>query len=188
MNRIKLVVCLTAFVFVAAGCGDKAAETKTGADETIAETAAETTVEAVFETESVEAETSEAASVEGETNEIEIGSLYEDNFGVPEADAEAYAERIKAAVAEKDLEALADLTAFPVYVGLPDIGGVETRDDLLNIGEDKLLTDELMASVEGTDTSKLTASMAGFVLSDGSSANIIFGVVNGELAVTGINY
>ncbi len=30
--------------------------------------------------------------------------------------------------------------------------------------------------------------MAGFVLSDGSGNNIIFSVVDGELAVQGINY
>ena len=47
----------------------------------------------------------------------------------------AFADRIKEAVAAKDLEALADLTSFPVYVGLPDTdGAVNTREDFLALG------------------------------------------------------
>jgi len=50
---------------------------------------------------------------------------------------------------------------FPVYVGLPDAGVVETREDFL---------------------------MAGFLISDGRIASINFGVVDGVLAINGINY
>lgn len=56
--------------------------------------------------------------------------VYEDNFAVKTSEAEAFAEKIKTAVAAKDMEALADLTAFPVYVGIAE-GGVENREALI---------------------------------------------------------
>lgn len=43
---------------------------------------------------------------------------YEDNFAVPTEDAVAFAKKIQAAVANEDLEALADLTHYPVYVSI----------------------------------------------------------------------
>ena len=38
------------------------------------------------------------------------------------------------------------------------------------------------------DTDNLQPSMAGFVISDGGTAGINFGVADGVLAITGINY
>ena len=43
-------------------------------------------------------------------------------------------------------------------------------------------------SVAAADENALSPSMAGFVLSDGSKANIIFAVNEGELTIVGINY
>lgn len=51
---------------------------------------------------------------------------YEDNFAVDSKAAKGFAEKVKDAAAQKDLEALAELTAFPVYVGLPDVGTAAT--------------------------------------------------------------
>lgn len=89
---------------------------------------------------------------------------------------------------EKDDIALADLTAFPVYVGLPDAGVVETREDFLNLGAEAVFTDELLESVEKADIENFQPSMAGFSISDGGTANINFGVADGKLAINGINY
>lgn len=113
---------------------------------------------------------------------------YEDNFAVDSRTAEDFALKVKAAVAGKDLEALADLTAFPVYVGLPEAGVVETREGFLALGAEAVFTEGLSASVEGADVSGLEPSMAGFSISDGGSANINFGVRDGGLAINGINY
>ena len=45
-----------------------------------------------------------------------------------------------------------------------------------------------MASVAGADETKLSPSRAGFVLSDGKGdPNIIFGLRNGKLAISGMN-
>ena len=112
---------------------------------------------------------------------------YEDNFAVDSTAAAAFAEQIKAAVAAQDLEALADLAAYPLYVGIAQ-DGVSSREDLIALGAEAVFTPGLSASVEAADTQNLTPSKAGFVLSDGSKNNIIFSVVDGELAIQGINY
>lgn len=133
-----------------------------------------------------EAGTAEQAEVSGNQ---ETAGEYEDNFAVDSAASADFARQIQAAVAEKDLEKLADLTAFPVYVGFPgDSGSVDSRGEFIALGADKIFTPELTASVAAADPDSLSPSMAGFVLSDGSTANIIFSVRDGMLAVSGINY
>lgn len=118
----------------------------------------------------------------------QISEVYEDNFAVDSKAAKEFAEKVKEAAAQKDLEALAELTAFPVYVGLPDAGVVETREDFLNLGAEAVFTDELLESVEKADIENFQPSMAGFSISDGGTANINFGVADGKLAINGINY
>ncbi len=113
---------------------------------------------------------------------------YEDNFAVDSKAAKEFAEKVKTAVANKDLEALADLTAFPVYVGLPDVSVVENREDFLKLGAETVFTEELLQSVEMADIENFQPSMAGFSISDGKNANINFGVTDGALAINGINY
>ena len=114
--------------------------------------------------------------------------VYEDNFAVDKEAAKEFAGRVKEAVVGKDLEALAELTAFPVYVGLPDAGVVETKEDFLNLGAERLFTDEMLKSIERADIDHFEPCMAGFLISDGGTANINFGVADGKLAVNGINY
>ena len=58
---------------------------------------------------------------------------------------------------------------------------------MIALGADRIFTPELLASVAAADENSLSPSMAGFVLSDGSKANIIFSVREGKLAVSGIN-
>lgn len=113
---------------------------------------------------------------------------YEDNFAVDSEAAKEFAEKVKEAAAQKDLEALAELTAFPVYVGLPDVGVVETKEDFLNLGAEAVFTDKLLESIEMADIENLQPSMAGFPISDGRIASINFSVVDGVLAINGINY
>lgn len=113
---------------------------------------------------------------------------YEDNFAVDSKTAKEFAEQIKDAAAKKDLEALASLTAFPVYVGLPDVNVVESKEDFLKLGAEAVFTEELLKSIETADIENLQPSMAGFSVSDGGTANINFNVIDGALAISGINY
>lgn len=114
-----------------------------------------------------------------------------DNFDADMEDVAAYALAVKEAVAKKDLEGLADLTGFPVYVGLDGAGIVETREDFLALDPELVFSKEMMDSIEKADPADLSPSMAGFTLMDygteGSPA-ITFGLVDGEFRITGINY
>lgn len=119
---------------------------------------------------------------------MQASTGYEDNFAVDSRAAKEFAEKIKEAVKDKDLEALADLTAFPVYVGLPGVDVVETREDFIKLGTKAVFTKKLIKSVMMADIDDFQPCMAGFSVSDGGTANVNFTVVNGELAVNGINY
>ena len=117
------------------------------------------------------------------------GTSYEDNFAVPTEDATAFAKKIQDAVAAEDLDALADLVNYPVYVALGDGSVIETREDLIALGADKIFTPELKDSMANADLSELSPSMAGFTLySTGDGPNITFNVQNGVLGISGINY
>ena len=193
IRKLFLAAGLTA-VMVMAGCGQDAEEEKNLEQETeqVEETEQESGVEdAQTDAEAADSgQTEEESGAQEETEGGAEGQLYEDNFAVDEDAVVAFGEKIQEAVASKDMEALADLTAFPVYVGLPDTDGVvETREDFLALGAERVLTDELTASVAEAKLDGQQPSMAGFVVADESGRpNIIFGVVEGRLAITGINY
>ena len=193
IRKLFLAAGLTA-VMVMAGCGQDAAEEKNLEQETeqVEETEQESGVEdAQTDAEAADSgQTEEESVAQEETEGGAEGQLYEDNFAVDEDAVVAFGEKIQEAVAAKDMEALADLTAFPVYVGLPDTDGVvETREDFLALGAERVLTDELTASVAEAKLDGQQPSMAGFVVADESGRpSIIFGVVEGRLAITGINY
>ncbi len=114
---------------------------------------------------------------------------YEDNFSVDSEDVAAFARKIKEAVANQDIEALADLTSYPVYVGFEDGGvSVKSKEELIELGTEKIFTSEMMESIENADESGLSPSMAGFTLYAEGGPNIVFGVVDGKLAIRGMNY
>lgn len=174
---------------------DAAAEEPMEADTTAEETAAPDTVAeeteapdtVAEETTSEETEAVETVAEEAQTAESKEGG-YEDNFAVDNEAAAAFADKIKAAVAAQDLEALADLTAFPVYVGLDGVGGVNSREDFIALGAEKIFTPEMVEAVGGSQTTEFPPSMAGFVLNPNGTPDIVFGVTDGQLAIKGINY
>lgn len=129
------------------------------------------------------------AALEASSTETQASSGYEDNFAVDSEAAAAFGTQVKEAVAAQDLEALADLAAYPLYVGFTDGSvNVTSREEFVALGAERVFTPELVESVGNADVNSLSPSMAGFVLAADSKPNIIFGVVDGELAIQGINY
>lgn len=205
MRKLALAVTIGAACLGIAACS-QSAETTTDTSASQATEGAETTEATKEETESESTETesseeesaTETETKESENADAEVSEASEstgaeqaglDNFSVDMETVAEMGKDIKAAVEAKDLDALAELTSYPVYVGLEGVKGVETKEDFLALGADAVFTDELVQSVTGADETALEASKAGFTLSSGdSSANVIFGVVDGELKVTGINY
>ncbi len=93
-------------------------------------------------------------------------------------------------MAEKDLEALADLASYPLYIGFSDGGeSVESREDLIALEADRIFSrEELVSEIAGADPGGLAPSKAGFALSASGRPNVVFSVVDGRLAIVGINY
>lgn len=119
----------------------------------------------------------------------ELRDDYKDNFDVDGEAAAEFGRMIKEAVAQKDVEKLAGLTGFPVYVGLSGGIVVETKDDFIALDVEELLSDEMLSSMADADENALSPSMAGFTLYGSKGApSITFGVREGRLAISGINY
>ena len=189
MKKMKLIAAgiLTALCLTACGGQTEEAAPEAAQEETVQEVPEEEAEETAPAEEAPAEDTDAEATEEAPAEEDASAGL--DNFDVDQEEVSAFAEQIKEAVAAKDLEALADLTAFPVYVGVSENGVVESRDEFLELGADAVITPELQEAVAGTDAEALSASMAGFtMMTEGVSGSITFGMTESGLAITGINY
>ena len=172
-------------MMLAVGCSPKAQET---AETTTAQEMSESIQMSEIVDESREAETLAGETQKQEKAEVpsfgtkEAEAEEDDNFSADPASVEAFGRSVKEAVAEKDLETLADLAAYPLYIGFADGGvSVESREEMIAL--------EWMDSIAQADETALSPSMAGFVLSgEGGGGNLVFGLRDGKLAVSGINY
>ena len=159
-NKFICALLTTVMVLSFAACGNEGNGAAVSAESTVAS-----------ESQVTEANTETASTESTSTAE----GAYEDNFAVSTEDATAFAKKIQDAVAAEDLNALADLVNYPVYVALGDGSVIETREDLIALGADKIFTPELKDSMANADLSELSPSMAGFTLySTGDGPNITF--------------
>ena len=132
---------------------------------------------------------SNTKETQSQTEENQEEKTYKDNFSVDTKAVAEFAGKVKSAVAEQNLTVLADLASYPLYVGFEDGGiSVNSKEELIALGDEQIFTLGLTESVKAADETALTPSMAGFVLTDGGTVNIIFGVSDGELKIKGINY
>ena len=207
MKRILNLFLAAAVVLTLAGCGGKTGEGMDlqGTGQDTGEEASQGTSQDVSQEVSrdsspvqgndnagnpeVSRDVSDAQQTETSAEAAGLRDDYEDNFDVDETAAAEFARMIKEAVAQKDVEKLADLTGFPVYVGLSGGTVVETRDDFVSLDVEELLPEEMLSSIADADEKNLSPSMAGFTLygSDGAPS-ITFGVRDGSLKISGINY
>lgn len=100
-----------------------------------------------------------------------------------DGDAAAFAKQIQEAVSAEDINALADLCAYPLAV---DSEEIDSREAFVQLGADTIFTEERCAVIEAVDVSALEETMAGVIMGD-ATPNIIFNSVDGELRITGIN-
>lgn len=153
------------------------------------QTRAEPSAQATLPVQTAVPDTQPTPDAAPEATDTVEADYFEDNFAVSSQAAAAFAQKRQDAAANQDLEALADLAAYPLYIGFPDGGvSVAAREDWTALGADVIFTSELVDSIAGADLSTLTASRAGFSLSKDGRPNIIFGVRDGRLAISGINY
>lgn len=203
----KIVLLLAAGIMSAAlvACGSEemdAVPSKSETVESITESSSEKSETETKETETKETETKEesgqeessavsqeesTAASEENADKYRVGNI--DNFSVKSEMAVEFGEEVKEVIAAKDLEALADLASYPLYIGFSDGGvSVETREDFIALGEERIFTQEYVDGMASADTGNLSASKAGFSLTDSGRPNVIFGVSNGKLRIVGMNY
>ena len=181
----KLILLAAALCLLLTGCGQDTSSNETppasssSSQETQQPADEETTPEETPE------EAPDAQAPEEDTEE----QTYTDNFSVDQAAVQAFAQDIQQVVADQDLEGLADLVSFPVYLGFADDPqSVETREDFVALGADRIFTEDLLTEISTADTSTLEPSQAGFALSTSGRPYIVFDGSNGHLAIVGINY
>lgn len=108
-----------------------------------------------------------------------------------ESDYKGFAEQIQHIFSERDIEALARLCAYPVYVTTEaNTEGLDVADAAgLKAQKDDIFTDAMLQAVAGVDPNRLTPSQAGiFVGSESGSPGLFFSLAeDGYLKIMGIN-
>ena len=108
-----------------------------------------------------------------------------------ESDYKGFAEQIQHIFSERDIEALARLCAYPVYVTTEaNTEGLDVADAAgLKAQKDDIFTDAMLQAVAGVDPDRLTPSQAGiFVGSESGSPGLFFSLAeDGYLKIIGIN-
>lgn len=204
MKKLTVLLLVATMGMSMAACGKEAEDASATEGSLIVEDIVESTEDVVTDEASEDAavtedttateDTAEVGTESGTVTEEENGAeseqtTYEDNFAVDADAAAAFADKIKAAVADQDMEALADLAFFPMYIGFTDGGeSVDSREAFIELGEGRVFTNAMMESMAGASTDNLSASRAGFALSKDGRPNVIFGVVEGKLYITGMNF
>ena len=191
----KLAVLGTAIMAGAAitACSGKdaktttAAEVVTQADTTDGVTDGETEADTASDSETAaESQSSESASQEAALLE-EAEDVSHAGAELEQSEIKPFAEKVQKAVADKDMEALAGLCAYPVYVSLGEGQGEEIADEaaFLKMDADKIFTESLLKEIADTDVDTLEQFGAGVIM--GGENSIIFNNVDGQAAITGIN-
>ena len=192
----KLAVLGTAIMAAAAitACSGKdaktttAAEVVTQADTTAGMTDGETEdagaasdSETAAESQSSESASQEAALLEEAEDVSHAGAELE------QSEIKPFAEKVQKAVADKDMEALAGLCVYPVYVSLGEGQGEEIADEsaFLKMDAGQICTESLLKEIADTDVDTLEQFGAGVIM--GEENSIIFNNVDGQAAITGIN-
>lgn len=201
-KKLMIVLAICAMAVMATACGSKT--------DTKATTAAGTTTEAAKEagntaeesksgketTKAVETTVDEeeakgpgattAADSDGEAVVDQENKNYED---LENSDYEGFAKQVVDAVKAKDMNALADLLAYPSYVSCvkDNEGVVNTKEEFMAQDPEAIFDQSLVDAMDKADLSDLTPLMTGVVIGD-DTPNIIFNSVDGKLGITGINY
>lgn len=203
---IVLAICAMAVMVTACGSKSDTKATTTAAGTTAAGAAAEASGEAGGKGESAEPvkETTKAvettvdeeeakgpgattaADSDGEAVVDQENKNYED---LESSDYEGFAKQVVDTVKAKDMNALADLLAYPAYVSCvkDNDGIVNTKEEFMAQDPEEIFDQSLVDAMDKADLSDLTPLMTGVVIGD-DTPNIIFNSVDGKLGITGINY
>lgn len=203
----KWVILGTAMMAAVAitACGSKDTTATTVAVETTAEAASDTaapesqagTTEAGSGTTAAEGESGSVAGEEskaaGDTADETVNTgdeaddVSEQAEDLTAEEIKTFAGKVQRAVADKDIKALADLCAYPVYVSLSEGEGseIDNKEAFIALDTAKLFTESMLKEIAETDPATLEQFGAGVIM--GNENNIIFNNVDGQPSITGIN-
>lgn len=100
----------------------------------------------------------------------------------------AFAEEIKDAFDKKDQAALADMIAYPAYIGIGEGIVVEDKADFMKIKASDIFTDKMIEMIDTYDFGTLEMCQAGVIIGD-EKPNVIFkGSKDDSFGITGMNY
>jgi predicted lipid-binding transport protein (Tim44 family) len=146
-NRVLCAAVLTAVTMMATACGSGTAQTASSAAST-ATSAAESTVAASSTAASTAAASSTAVSSTAVSTTAAASTTATGSTAVDQADVTAMAGKIQSAFADKDMAALADLCAYPVYVSsvTDNDGIINSKEDFEKLDPSTVFTDEYLQS------------------------------------------
>ena len=134
---------------------------------------------------------SEERSGESGGRSSDSGSSGSRAASLEESDYKGFAKQIQHIFSQRDIEALAQLCAYPVYVTTEaNTEGLDVADAAgLKAQKDDIFTDAMLQAVAGVDPDRLTPSQAGiFVGSESGSPGLFFSLAeDGYLKIMGIN-
>lgn len=158
------------------------AETTTQAPAAIQDSAATQEQTTVQDSAESQAQSTQA----GDTSSRSSESPSEEGADLDVSEIKPFAQKVQKAVADKDMDALADLCAYPLYVSLKEGEGNEVadKDALLKLDGGKIFTDHMLKEIADTDVDSLEQFGAGVIM--GNENTIIFNNVIGHAAVTAI--
>ena len=212
-KKILTAMAVCTVALAAAGCSSNGQET------TAAETTAAETTAAEQETESGEAAEggSEAAAQEAEETEeteketkVDLsnvdpqealgpgaveeseGTALEENQNFEDlesSDYQGFAEEVVGAITSKDMNALAELMHYPVYISFvkENEGVVNDKESFLALDPEMVFDSALIEAAEAADLTTLEPSMAGVVIGE-ETPNVIINSSEGQLGIVGMNY
>lgn len=209
-KKIMTVMAICAVSLAATACGSNTQETT--AAETTTEAAADESTDAeetlaegedASETEGEESEAAETTKADlsnvdpqealgpGAFDENESVALEENqNFSdLENSDYKGFAGQIVQAVTAKDMNALADLMHYPVYISFvkDNDGVVSDKDSFLALDPEMVFDSALVEAVQAADLEALEPSMAGVVIGE-DTPNVIINSSDGTLGIVGMNY
>ena len=189
-KKILLILTVCAMAFMAAACGSKDTvnETTTAAAEAETEKKQPPTKPDLSAVDPKEA-LGPGAFEEEEEQESLVNMENQNLSDLEKSEYKEFAKQVVDAVVSKNMEALADLMHYPVYVAAVEENGgmVDDKEAFLAQDPDVIFSEGLIAAMEKVDVEALEPVMAGVVIGE-ETPNVIVNSMDGELGVMGINY
>ena len=131
-------------------------------------------------------------AISSNTNEDEVTDdkdINSENDGTSDADAEeikAFAEKIQKAVADKDMDALAELCSYPMNISISEenVTEIADKDTFMKIEPEKVFTEGFIKEIADTDIDNLEEYGVGILL--GNENSIAFNKIDDEFKITSI--